>query len=397
VGAQPFRIAIPDARLEDLEQRLRRVNWPRDLANDDWRYGTNGAYLRELVDYWIEGYDWRAQERALNAFDHFRVQIDGVPIHFVHAKGRGPDPLPIVLTHGWPWTFWDVHRVIGPLCDPAAHGGDPADAFDVVVPSLPGFVFSTPLEKPGVNWWRTADLWVSLMRDTLGYERFAAHGGDWGALVTMQLGHKYEDLLVGIHLSNAFPMLVFAGERPWSIGEAAAGVAPGSALRPQAVAWERKFASHIAVHVLDPQTLAYALHDSPVGLCAWILERRRAWGDCRGDVESRFSKDHLLTTMMLYWLTDSFVTSVRYYYEAAEHQWQPVHERAPAIAVPPRPQLRWALRRGRGARCDRRGHPRDLPAAALRARQTGTIEEQSISRKLHMSAEAAADREIERG
>lgn len=334
MAVEPFRIEIPDRKLEDLERRLRAANLPPDMENDDWRYGTNGAYLRELVDYWIDDYDWRAQEALINAHDHFRVRIEDVPIHFIHARGRGPNPMPIVLTHGWPWTFWDFHAVIGPLSDPAAHGGDAADAFDVVVPSLPGYAFSTPLETTGINWWRTADLWMALMRDVLGYDRFAAHGGDWGALVTMQLGHKYEKELIGIHMSNAFTMSVFQGDRPWSIGDAAAQLAGNPKLAADVAAWERKFASHIAVHVLGPQTLACAMHDSPVGLCAWILERRRSWGDCRGDVENRFSKDHLLTTMNLYWLTDSFVSAVRYYQEAAVHQWKPCHERMPAVGVP---------------------------------------------------------------
>ena len=332
--SEPFRIEIPEARLRDLQRRLEAVHWPDDLANDDWRYGTNGAYLRELVTYWREKYDWRGQERAMNAYDHFRTQLQGVPIHFLHAKGRGPRPLPLILTHGWPWTFWDFERVIGPLCDPAAHGGDPADAFDGVLPSLPGFGFSTPLEQVGINWWRTSDLWVELMRDVLGYERFCAHGGDWGALVTLQLGHKYADLLHGVHVTGAATLSIFSGERPWSIGAAIEELAPDPEQRAELLAWERKFASHVAVQHLDPQTLAYAMHDSPVGLCAWILERRRSWSDCGGEVESRFSKDQLLTTMMLYWLTDSFSTSVRFYCEAGAHPWQPSHDRTPVVEAP---------------------------------------------------------------
>ena len=330
--AEPFKLEIPDSRLEDLQRRLRAMNWPADLENDDWSYGTNARYLRELVDHWSGAFDWRAQERAMNAWPHFRVRIDDHPIHFLYAKGRGPKPLPLILTHGWPWTFWDFHEVIGPLSDPAAHGGDAADAFDVVVPSLPGYVFSTPLPRSGQNWWRTADLWVQLMRDVLGYEKFTAHGGDWGALVTMQLGHAHADSVRGIHLSNALPMRVFAGPRPWSLSDAASNVAEGD--MAAVAGWERKFAAHVAVHVLGPQTLAYALHDSPVGLMAWMLERRRSWGDCAGDVESRFSKDFLCTTMSLFWLTDSFVSSVRYYREAAQHQWTPAHDRTPAIEVP---------------------------------------------------------------
>ena len=332
MGAEPFTIAIPEARVLDLQRRLRDVHWPTDVENDDWGYGVNGAYLRELVEYWTGDFDWRAQERAMNAFPHFRAVVDDHPIHFMHVRGKGPNPVPLVLTHGWPWTFWDFHEVIGPLSDPGAHGGDPADAFDVVVPSLPGYTFSTPLPRSGQNWWRTADLWVPLMRDVLGYERFAAHGGDWGALVTMQLGHKYADALLGIHLSNAFPLPVFDGPRPWALADAASNVAQGD--MDAVTRWEQRFASHVAVHVLGPQTLAYAMHDSPLGLMAWMLERRRSWGDTRGDVESRFSKEFLCTTMSLVWLTDSFVSSVRYYREAAQHPWKPAHDRVPVVEAP---------------------------------------------------------------
>jgi pimeloyl-ACP methyl ester carboxylesterase len=331
--AEPFEIEVPESRLDDLRRRLECVRWAPDMGNEDWRYGTNGAYLRELVDHWLHGYDWRAHERAMNAYDHFRVPIDGIPIHFLHARGKGPRPLPLILTHGWPWTFWDFEKVIGPLTDPAAHGGDPADAFDVVVPSLPGFGFSTPLEETGINWWKTADLWVVLMRDVLGYERFCAHGGDWGTLVTHQLGHRHAGLLYGVHLVGAAPLDSFS-ERPWSVGGLMEGMSEGSDERAAMIAWEKKFASHVAVQHLDPQTLAYAMHDSPVGLCAWILERRRAWSDCGGDVERRFSKDELLTTMMLYWLTDSFVTSVRFYYEAGADLWRPDHDRMPVVEAP---------------------------------------------------------------
>ncbi len=332
--AESFRIEIPQSQLDDLRRRLESVHWARDFGNDDWRYGTNGVYLRELVDYWLSDYDWRAQERAINAYDHFRVPIDGNPIHFIHAPGKGPSPLPLILTHGWPWSFWDFEQVIGPLTDPEAHGGNPADAFEVIVPSLPGFGFSTPLEQTGINWWRTADLWNELMRDVLGHPRFCAHGGDWGALVTLQLGHRYPDSLHGIHITGAAPLDIFSGERPWAIGGALESMSPDSDERAAILAWERKFASHVAVQHLDPQTLAFALHDSPVGLCAWLLERRRSWGDCRGDVERRFSKDQLLTTIMIYWLTDSFVTSARYYQEASSHPWKPDHERMPVVEAP---------------------------------------------------------------
>jgi pimeloyl-ACP methyl ester carboxylesterase len=329
---EPFAIEIPQAKLDDLARRLSNVNWAPEIANADWRYGANGAYLRELVRYWRERYDWRAAEKAMNAFAHYRVRIDGVPIHFMRVPGRGPSPLPLVLTHGWPWTFWDFRKLIGPLSDPGAHGGDPADAFELIVPSLPGYAFSTPLEKTGVHWASTADLWVRLMRDALGFPRFAAAGGDWGALVTIQLGHKYPEHVIGIHSIHAFPMPVFGGERPWALGDAAAALPDVE--RSAAVAWERRLASHVVVHMLDPQSLAFALHDSPVGLAAWLVERRRAWSDCGGDVERRFSKDDLITSILLYWLTDSFSSSIRFYAEAATSDWTPARSSMPMVPVP---------------------------------------------------------------
>ncbi len=326
----PFEISIPQADLDDLQERLARTRWPIDPGNDDWRYGANRAYLEELASYWRDGYDWRAQEAAINAFDHFRVTIDDVPIHFIHERGRGPNPTPIILTHGWPWTFWDFHDVIRRLSDPAAYGGDPADSFDVVVPSLPGFGFSTPLTKTGVHPGTTADLWHTLMTDVLGYERFAAQGGDWGAFVTANLGHRHAPSLIGVHLS--MPALVGVG----LLDVDPADYGPGEEEWPERM--KRRMAttrSHLAVNQYDPQTHAYGLHDSPVGLAAWLVSRRRHWSACDGDVESVFSRDFLLTTVMLYWLTESFVTSVRYYWENRHAGWSPrVHERSPAIEAP---------------------------------------------------------------
>ncbi len=327
---QSFRVAVPDSVLDDLRQRLARTRWPIDFANENWAYGTNRDYLEELVKYWLNAYDWRKHEREINTFSHYKVTIEDVPIHFIMEHGKGPKPIPLILSHGWPWTFWDLNKVIRPLTDPASFGGDPIDSFDVVVPSLPGFCFSTPLTKPGINWWRTADLWLTLMRDVLGYERFAAEGGDWGALVTEQLGHKYPQHLIGIYLSLSIPMDFFSGR---SFRDADYGSDEQAALARTKEAAPH-IVSHVAVQTRDPQTLAYGMHDSPVALCAWILERRRAWSDCGGDVERRFSKDELLTHIMLYWVTDCFVTSVRYYYEARNHPWKPEHQRTPVVEAP---------------------------------------------------------------
>src|SRR5262245_22816358 len=188
---EPFTIAVPEAVLTDLRERLTRTRWPEDFANPQWEYGTPTAYLKELVNYWIHRYDWRQHEQAMNAFPHYKVTIDGMPIHFLHQPGKGPKPIPLLLNHGWPDSFWMFQKVIRPLADPAESGGDPADAFDVVIPSLPGFGFSTPLTKPGMTGWSTADVWATLMTDVLGYKKFGTQGGDWGGVIVSQLGHKY--------------------------------------------------------------------------------------------------------------------------------------------------------------------------------------------------------------
>ncbi len=327
---EQFDIAIPDAVLDDLQARLAGTRWPIDPGNEDWRYGTNRAWLEELVAYWRDGYDWRAQEAEMNRYDHFRVVLDDVPIHYIHKRGVGPAPIPIILTHGWPWTFWDFKGVIDELADPGAHGGDQADAFDVVVASLPGYGFSVPLERTGVTVRTTAALWVRLMREVLGYETFGAHGGDWGASVTAQLGHEFPEHMIGVHLS--LPVLLrvsyYSGLSPDDYG-------------PDEQGWFERMQermataeSHVAVQARDPQTLAYALNDSPVGLAAWILERRRAWSDHDGDVFDALSPDFLLTNVMLYWVTESIVSTMRYYWENWHSSVRVVHDRTPAIEAP---------------------------------------------------------------
>src|SRR6266481_2984307 len=219
MNKESFKIAVPDAVLTDLRERLSRVRYPIDFANENWAYGTNRAYLEEMVPYWRNQYDWRKHEAEINRFAHYRTTIDGVPIHFIHEPGKGPKPIPLILSHGWPWTFWDLHKVIRPLADPAAFGGDPADAFDVIVPSLPGFCFSTPLTKPDMNFWKMADLFNTLMTEILGFKKYAAGGSDYGALVTSQLGHKYASNLYGIHLGHSLHPDIFQSERPWDFTE----------------------------------------------------------------------------------------------------------------------------------------------------------------------------------
>lgn len=325
---EPFTVHVDDVVLVDIAQRLKRTVWPDDPGNEDWSYGVNRAYLKQLVDYWLNTFDWRAVERRINAFPQYKIKLDGVPVHFMHVKGKGPSPMPIVLTHGWPWSFWDMHKVIEPLTDPGAHGGNPADAFDVVVPSLPGYGFSGPSPRAGVNFWQTAELWNQLMTNVLGYPRYATSGGDWGALVSSQLGHKYADCLYGVHLMHPMLLDQFNSDRPWDV------TARSWDTGQKPPAGSTKFAAHFAVHVLDPQTLAYALADSPVGLLAWLLERWRAWGDSHGDPERVFSKEHMIATAMIYWVTGTAGSSMRAYADAARYPWTPSHNREPVVEAP---------------------------------------------------------------
>jgi pimeloyl-ACP methyl ester carboxylesterase len=348
---ESFTVDIPDQAISDLRARLRSIRWPADFNNEDWRYGVPRSYLESFVESWL-AYDWRETESQINSFDNYRITMDGMPIHFMHARGKGPDPVPIILTHGWPWSFWDWQEVVRRLTDPAAFGGDPADSFDVVVPSLPGFGFSTPLTVDGVQTQWTADLWARLMTDILGYEHFAAAGGDFGSAITAQLGHKYADRVIGIHVSIP-PLLGASG------GSGTAGPEPGSLLGLRAILdgptarldrddfepdersgwdmmdkrWPTALA-HVAVHTTDPQTFAYALHDSPVGLAAWIIEKRYNWSDSSGGIENVPSRRFLLDLVSIYWFTESFVTSARWYWHVFRTPWDRAHDRKPAIEVP---------------------------------------------------------------
>ncbi len=332
---EPFRIAINEDRLDLLRRRLSTTVWAEDLASgDEWRYGVSGNYLRELVDYWLEEYDWRAQETAMNRFEHLRGEMDGVTLHALRERGSGENPLPLVLTHGWPWTFWDFAELIEPLAHPDRFGGDLRDSFDVIVPSLPGSVFSTP-SRPGIGFRQTAELWVKLMAE-LGYERFGAHGGDSGAFVSAQLAHEFSERLIGAHLS--FPALL-----GFDLGQLERDdfspdeVDDFDSQRPSALNL-----AHFLTQTFEPQTLSWAMQDSPTGMAAWMLERRRGWSDCAGEVESRFSKDELLTSFSLYWLTGSFGSSV-----LVSHG------------------VRWTLRCGRGAGIAGRGSTPFLQVAPL--------------------------------
>ncbi len=330
-------IHVSDEVLEDLRRRLTSTKWPLDVGNEDGYYGVRRSYLQELVEYWADGFDWRAAERGINAYEHYRVDVgpDAVPVHFMRKPGVGPNPKPLILSHGWPWTFWHWSKVIDQLADPGAFGGDPADAFEVIVPSLPGFGFSTPLTRPDMNFWKIAEVWHSLMTEVLGFSRYAAAGCDVGALVTGQLGHKYADELYAIHIGSALKLDFFNGDRAWDLsgGRPLPDGLPAD-VRAQLVSWEKRFAVHLAAHVLDPSTLGFALADSPVGMLAWILARWDHWSDNDGDLEKVFSKDDLLTHAMIYWAGNAIETSIRTYANNNRYPWTPSHDRTPVIEAP---------------------------------------------------------------
>ncbi|MDJ1506114.1 epoxide hydrolase [Xanthocytophaga agilis] len=330
-----FQINFSEDQLTDLKYRLQHTQWPDDPDNQDWKYGVNGRYLKTLVNYWITSYNWREVEQQMNQFSHYKVTIQDTPIHFIYQKSPHSTAIPILLTHGWPWSFWDMHKLIAPLTNPEIYGGNSEDAFDVIVPSVPGYGFSTPAPA-GINFWKTADLWHILMQKILGYTHYAASGGDWGALITSQLGHKYADSLYGIHLMHTMELDQFNTEKPWDVmaSHKTAENTP-SQIRKQALNRMKVFVSHYAVHILDPQTIAYGLQDSPVGLLAWLLERWRSWAQTEnGNIETAFSKEHMITNAMLYYMTGTVVSSMRFYADSAHYPWQPSHTHRPLIQAP---------------------------------------------------------------
>ncbi|TGD72564.1 epoxide hydrolase [Mangrovimicrobium sediminis] len=328
----PFTLDVPQAQLDDLHARLDATRWPDDLDNADWRYGVEAGWLREMVQYWRAEYDWRATERRINALPNYRVEIDGNPLHFVHLRGKGPAPTPLLLIHGWPWTFMDFEAVIGPLTDPASHGGDPVDAFDLVIPSLPGHGLSMPLAHSGLDVPAHAALFSKLMTKVLGYTGFGVAGGDWGAAISHLIAHHFPQQVTGLLASipyypgldlNTLAAQDYAADEQWMLERS-------STITPQVI-------SHFVVQSNEPQTLAYALADSPVGTAAWLWARRRAWSDCDGDVLAAFDRDFLCTQASLYWLNGSIATSLRTYCEHARAgglPFRPLHQRTPVIDTP---------------------------------------------------------------
>jgi microsomal epoxide hydrolase len=310
MAADRFEIRIEQDVLDDLKERLQRTRWPENkIAEADWSTGVDVSYLKTLARYWLEQYDWRAQEKMLNRFAHFCAKVDDLRIHFIHERGRGPSPIPLVLTHGWPDSFARMLKVIPLLTDPAAHGGDPQDSFDVIVPSLPGYGFSEKPKKVGTTA-RVAEYWAKLLTDELAYPRFGAAGGDLGSAVTQELAQQYPDRLIGIHLTDVpyQNWVFFAGDRSKLSVKEREYFKSGED-------WSNRDGAYAAVQSTKPQMAACGLNDSPAGLAAWLVSQFQSWTDCSGNVETKFTRDELLTHVMIYWITQTISASFLYYYE----------------------------------------------------------------------------------
>jgi pimeloyl-ACP methyl ester carboxylesterase len=351
----PFVLAVPDADLLDLRERLGRTRWPEAETVDDWSQGIPLAYVQELTAYWADTYDWRKTETRLNRFPQFRTELDGLGIHFIHARSPHPGAFPLVITHGWPGSIVEFLKVIEPLVDPPAHGGDAADAFDVVCPSMPGYGFSDKPTSPGWGTDRIADAWAALMA-RLGYDRYGAQGGDWGAMVTANLGQQDVDHVAGIHVN----MPIANADRS-TFGELTERETEALAAMKGHQDWGTGYSKQQSTR---PQTVGYGLVDSPAAQCAWIVEKFWAWTDCDGHPENVLTRDELLDNVMLYWLPAAGASSARLYWESfIRGNRDPVHVPSGMSIFPKeifRLSRRWAENRFTDIRywneLDRGGH-----------------------------------------
>ena len=307
MSIQPFKINIPQATLDDLRERLAHTRWPDEVEEAGWDYGTSLGYMKELANYWQHTYDWRKHEAALNTFTHFKAEVDGVGIHFIHERGKGPNPTPLLLIHGFPDSFYRYHKVINRLTDPVKYGGDPSNSFDVIVPSIPGTGFSDRVTFSDDT---NADLFAKLMTEVLGYGKFVSAGGDHGAVITQALARKHPEILIGIHLTDVgYP------DQNTDFSQ----LTPAEMEMAQWV--QRWFMEEgIGVNMImatKPLTLAYGLSDSPVGLASWLIGYGSSGQHGKEELETRFSRDELLTNVMIYWVTATINSAVRAYYANA--------------------------------------------------------------------------------
>jgi len=309
---QPFQLHVADSAIEDLRERLARTRFPDQAPGEPWAYGADVAYLKQLVAHWHGRFDWRAQEARLNALPQFKVPLHGIEVHFLHVEGKGPQPYPLLLSHGWPGSIFEFLEIIPRLTDPARFGGDAADAFTVIAPSLPGYGLSFTPGQQRFSVEMIADSFAQLMTGVLGYERFAAQGGDWGAFITSRLASVHASKLIGIHLNMLGVRRDATLSNPTPEEEQYLG---------ELQAWLKEGTGYQWIQGTRPQTLAFGLSDSPAGLAAWIVEKFRAWSDCGGDVESAFTRDELLANISLYWFTGAIGSSFWPYYARMHGPW----------------------------------------------------------------------------
>lgn len=301
----PFKVEIPETSIADLKNRLLHTRWPEVLPGSGWKYGPDLPYMRELLDYWHHEFDWRRQESRINSFPNYKTEIDGITLHFIHVRGKGKRNIPLIITHGWPGSFLEMLKLV-PLLTEASNSHE--TAFDLVIPSIPGFGFSQRVSPEGMNVRRISTLWVSLMEE-LGYEKFGAQGGDFGAGVCTAMALSYPSRLMGIHLNYIPGSYVPYMEENEHLS------AEEIAFTRSAVNWYSEKGAYAQLQRTTPLTPAYGLNDSPAGLAGWLVEKFYEWGDCNGDLESRFSKDELLANISLYWFTETIYSSCRLYYE----------------------------------------------------------------------------------
>ena len=326
MGAQSaaFSLNVADTAIADLRERLSRTRFPDQAPGEPWEYGTNVDYLRGLVEYWRSGFDWRAQEARLHAFPQFKAPLHDIDVHFLHVPGKGPNPCPLLLMHGWPGSVFEFMDLIPRLTDPGSFGGDPADAFTVVAPSLPGYGLSFRPGQKRFGIEEIADCLADLMTETLGYNRFAAQGGDWGGITASRMGYAHATKLIGIHVN-----LLAVRREPNMLSD------PTPEERKyldELAHWLKEETGYQWIQGTRPQTLSFGLTDLPAGLAAWIVEKFRAWSDCNGDVESAFTRDQLLANISLYWFTGAIGSSFFPYYFRMHRPW-PIPEGG-TIAVP---------------------------------------------------------------
>lgn len=320
MSIQPFKIDIPQATLDDLRERLARTRWTDEVEGSGWTYGVNLGYMKELANYWQHTYDWRKHEAALSTFAHFKANVDGVGIHFIHERGKGPNPTPLLLLHGWPDSFYRYHKVIPRLSDPASYGGDPNNSFDVIVPSVPGVGFS---DRKAMNNDAHASLFAKLMTEVLGYQKFVSAGGDGGTLITMSMARNHPDVLTAIHLTDAgYPDFTTTYSPPLTPAEQEFAAFIGQ--------WWMKEGAFNMIQSSKPQTLSYGMNDSPAALAAWIMSFI-CTGSTVEEIEKRFSRDELLTNIMIYWVTQTIGSSFRWYYEMAHATPAPNAGERPAV------------------------------------------------------------------